>query len=174
MKRVFMVFVLLFCAVLTAAPKAKNAGGSIAVALDGEANSLIAIDDNSHRIIWQAARELQNYFRQLSGARIPIGNSVPSNAYCFILGTPDSQVVKPLLKGKAFALVKQIRDDGYAVIVRGQKVYIIGAVPRGVLNGVNRFIFNHTDFIWVRPHKELANFTFDPNLKLKVKDHLDL
>ena len=168
-----MVFVLLFCAVLTAAPKAKNAGGSIAVALDGEANSLIAIDDNSHRIIWQAARELQNYFRQLSGARIPIGNSVPSNAYCFILGTPDSQVVKPLLKGKALALIKQIRDDGYAVIVRGQKVYIIGAVPRGVLNGVNRFIFNHTDFIWVRPHKELANFTFDPNLKLKVKDHLD-
>lgn len=43
----------------------------------------------------------------------------------------------------------------------------------GVLNGVNRFIFNHTDFIWVRPCKELANFTFDPNLTLAVKSHVD-
>ena len=173
MKRLLTFVILSVAAVLMAAPSSKNEVCSIAVAVNGEANSFIAIDDNAHRVIWQAARELQNYFRKITSARIQIHNSVSADTPVFVLGTPESEVVKPVLKDKIPAMVKQIKDDGYAVIVRGQKVYIIGTVPRGVLNGVHRFILNHTDFIWVRPYKELANFTFDPNLKLTVKSHVD-
>ncbi|MBR7108027.1 MAG: DUF4838 domain-containing protein [Lentisphaeria bacterium] len=173
MKRFLTVVMLTTTVLLMAAPKTKSTVKTLQVAIAGEANSAIVVDDNASRVIWQAARELQNYFRLLTSARITIRNAAYSNAPVFILGTPESAVVKPVLKGTALKLVKKIKDDGYAVIVRGMKVYIIGATPRGVLNGVHRFIFNHTDFIWVRPHKELANFTFDPNLKLSVKDHVD-
>ena len=173
MKRFWTLVVLASAAVLTAAPNAKNELRRIAVAVNGEANALIAVDDNAHRVIWQAARELQNYFGKLTSARIQIHNSAPSDVPVFVLGTPEAEVVKPVLKGKALAMVKLIKDDGYAVIVSGSKIYIIGVVPRGVLNGVHRFILNHTDFIWVRPCKELANFNFDPNLTLSVKSHVD-
>ena len=172
MKKFLSMLLLLAAVVLSAAPKPGTAK-TLKVAVNGEASTAIVIDDKADRVVWQAARELQNYFRMISSARIPIRNLAYSNSSNIVLGTPESPALKPVLKGTALKLVKQIKDDGYAVFSRGYRLCIVGKTPRGVLNGVHRFILNHTDFIWVRPYKELANFTFDPNLKLSVKDHVD-
>ena len=64
--------------------------------------------------------------------------------------------------------------DGYAVKVTKRFICIIASRPRGLINGVHRLIFKHTDFIWVRPLKEMCVFTPDPNLTLDVKDYVDL
>ena len=147
---------------------------SFKVAEKGEAAGYITIEDNAHRVIWKAAHELQNYIQLLSGARPPIYNTYFKNSTSVIvLCTADSALLKPVFSGTAEKLVKSIKDDGYAAFVRNGRLYIVGKVPRGVLNGVNRFIMKHTDFVWVRPYREQACFTFDENLTLKIKDHVD-
>lgn len=146
---------------------------NLQIAVNGEAATVIVIEDNASRVIHHASRELQNYFRLMSSARVPIHNTAYNNSPVIVLCTVDSPMIQPVLKGTASKLVARIKYDGYAVFMRGNKMFITARTPRGVLNGVHRFFLNNTDFIWVRPHKELANFTFDPNLKLTVKDQVD-
>ena len=49
-------------------------GGKVKIAKDGEAVSRIVIDLDAPAPVQLAARELQNYFRQLSTARVSIMN----------------------------------------------------------------------------------------------------
>ena len=117
MKRFLSVVILITSIMLMAASGAGST--TLQVAIDGEANASIAVDDNASRVIWQAAREMQNCFRLLTSARLHIRNTAPSNSPVFVLGTPESAVIKPVRNDD---LVKKINDDGYAVIVRGMKV----------------------------------------------------
>ena len=150
-------------------------GGKVKIAKDGEAVSRIVIDLDAPAPVQLAARELQNYFRQLSTARVSIMNGPAGwKTASFFLGTVDSPLIRPAI-AKDPKLKKQLAgNDGYAVKVNGNKLYIMSSCPRGVLNGVHRFILRHTDFVWVRPRKELAVCTEDPNLTLDVKNYVDL
>lgn len=154
---------------------------SILIADRGEAGGTngghIAIDLDAPRTVQFAAKELQNYLRLITTARYPIQHNADPAIWkptIFVLGTKDSPIMKPYLeKGAAARDVKKLKDDGYAVFKRSNKILIVGNNPRGVLNGVHRFIYKHTDFIWVRPYKELAIYTESPTLKLEVKDYVD-
>ena len=150
-------------------------GANVKIAENGEAVSRIVVDLEAPAPVQFAARELQNYFRQITTARVSIMNGTGGwKTTAVILGTVDSPLVKPVMEKDA-RLKKQLEgNDGYAVKVNGNKLYIVSSCPRGVLNGVHRFILKHTDFIWVRPRKELAVFTQDPNLTLEVKNYVDL
>ena len=150
-------------------------GAKVKIAKDGEAVSRIVIDLDAPRTVEFAARELQNYFRLITTARLPIMNGPGGwQVTSIFLGTTDSPLIEPVIKNDP-KLRKQLEgNDGYAVKVNGNKMYIFSSCPRGVLNGVHRFILKHTDFIWVRPLKELAVFTPDPNLTLEVKKYVDL
>ena len=94
----------------------------------------------------------------------------------FIPGTPESSYVKKYMDKKIKAALKKIGDtDGYAVFIRDKnKILIVANQPRGVINGVHRLIHKYTDFIWFRPRSEAANFTFDPDLKLDIKEYIDI
>ncbi|MBQ9088276.1 MAG: DUF4838 domain-containing protein [Lentisphaeria bacterium] len=171
---------LLLTAVLLPAASAKT----FQISRESEGLAGIVVDLNAPRPIQHAARELQNYFKLLSNARISIYQSpvtLPKRITCkdmvyFIPGTPDSVYVKKYMDKKIKAALKKIGDtDGYAVFIRGgNKILIVANQPRGVINGVHRFIHKHTDFIWFRPRNEAANFTFDPDLKLDVKEYIDI
>ena len=168
----FLAVSALFAAVfsLDAAPKGKQ----FAIAAHGEALGHIAIDVDAARPIQHAARELQNCIKLISSALYPIQhNTNLQKPVTFVLGTRDSEVVKPLLNAPALKMLDKLQDDGFAVLVRGRKILLIGNNPRGVINAVNRFIYKHTDFIWVRPGKELAHYTFDPDLKISVSNCID-
>ena len=166
-KRFLAAAVLTAVLPLCAAPVKKT----FAIAAHGEALGHIAIDADADRPIQHAARELQNCIKLISSALYPIQhNTNLQKPVTFVLGTRDSEVVKPFLKGPALTAVNKLKDDGFAVLVRGRKILLIGNNPRGVINAVNRFIYKHTDFIWVRPGKELAHYTFDPDLKISISN----
>ena len=119
-----------FAFLLTAAAAPKAAGAKFPIAVKGEAAAVIVHDANSHRTIKLAAQELQNYFRKITTARLPIHNEISgANTPYIILGTPESTCIKPVIKGKAAALLKQLKDDGYAVILRGRRLYLVGNTP---------------------------------------------
>ncbi len=152
-------------------------GAVLPVAKQGEAVSAILIDIDAPRPVRHAAGELQNYYRLLTTARIPILQRCPdSKQVCFILGTIDSPLIKPVLSAPhAKEYVRRLTGtDGFAVDIRGRHVYIYAASGRGVINAVHRLIMRHTDFVWVRPAKELSICTVDPDLKLNIKNHVDI
>ena len=154
--------------------KVPRTSPAVPIAVKGEACGHIAIDLDAPRPVQLAARELQNYLRKITTARYAVQhNTTGKKTTIFILGCKDAPVIKPFLQGKLAQAVKKLKDDGYAVFRRGNRIIIVGNTPRGVLNGVHRFIFKHTDFIWVRPYKELAVYSVNPDLKLDVKDYID-
>ena len=144
---------------------------SVNVASKGKAVSVIVVDADAHRTVKFAAKELQNYFRLIAGAAPDVRNKLPDDGKTssIILGTADSPLVKKFI-GENSA---ELKYDGYAVAAKGNIVVIYADNPRGVLNGVHRFIMKHTDFIWVRPLKEQAIYTADPDLTLNVKSYID-
>ena len=149
-------------------------GAQIPIAEKGEAVSRIVIDANAPVAVHHAARELQNYFRLLTTARISIMNGMPGGwkTSAVVLALTDSPLVEKIVTDK---MKKQLADtDGYVVKASKRRLYIIASRPRGLINGVHRLIFKHTDFIWVRPLKEMSVCTVDPNLTLEVKDYVDL
>ena len=181
MKRFFLSMLLVSSFVVATAPcramgkaqpSAPTGGISVAVAAKGKAASVIVVDANAHRTVKFAAKELQNYFRLLTKARIPIRQSMPGGKISsFVLGTVDSPLVGKII-GKNRNSV-QFKYDGYAVFAQDNTVVICADTPRGVLNGVHRFIMKHTDFIWVRPLGQQAIYTLSPDLKLQVCSYSD-
>ncbi len=179
MKRFLSIVLLVSAFVLAAAPSraisktdksVKSRSVGVAIASKGKAVSAIVVDANANRTVKFAAKELQNYFHLLTNAQVPIRQSVPGGKISsFVLGTVDSPLVKKFV-GKDAAKFKY---DGYAVAVKGNTVVIYAATPRGVLNGVHRFIMKHTDFIWVRPLGQQAIYSVNPDLKLNVKSYCD-
>ena len=125
---------------------------SVKIASKGKAVSVIVVDADAHRTVKFAAKELQNYFHLIAGAAPDVRNKLPDDGKTssIILGTADSPLVKKFI-GENSA---ELKYDGYAVAAKGNIVVIYADNPRGVLNGVHRFIMKHTDFIWVRPLKE--------------------
>lgn len=148
---------------------------SVRISEKGKAAAAIVIDSNAHRTVKFAAKELQNYFRQITTADIPVRNTMPDapKSSAIILGTVDSPAVKTVLAKAGVNNAGKLKYDGYAVYADGNKIIIYANNPRGVLNGVHRFIFKHTDFIWVRPLKELAIYTISPDLTLNVENYID-
>ena len=89
---------LLAVAALTAVASAKT----FQITRESEALANIVVDLNAPRPLQHAARELQNYFKRLTDARVSIHQiptSLDKRITCkdmvyFILGTPDSVYVK--------------------------------------------------------------------------------
>ena len=148
----------------------------VRIADKGKAASRIVIDADSPIPVQFAARELQNYFRLISSARISIMNGLPkeTETASIVLALTGS----PLAEGAVTDEIrKQLADnDGYAVRVDKKKnvCTVLASCPRGLINGVHRLIYKHTDFVWVRPLKEMSVFTPDPDLTLDVEDYIDV
>ena len=162
----------LLCAVMFGCALVLSAA-SVKVADGGKAVSAIVIGENAHRTVKHAAKELQNYFRLITTGQVPIVELMPAGGKTasFVLGTVDSPLVKKII-GKDKNAAK-INYDGYAVFAKGNTVVIYAKTPRGVLNGVHRFMMKHTDFIWVRPMGEQSIYSGNKDLALQVKSYLD-
>lgn len=120
-----------------------------------------------------AALELQKYLKMITGIHVPIHNCAsPWGWKCrILLCLPDSPHSKGLFS-KDFATLKG--TDGYAVRRRGNMIYLIADCPKGLLNGVYRFLMKNTDIIWPRPAKGLTIFTPQETLTFHETDYLDL
>ncbi len=161
----------LLCAVMFGCALVLSAA-SVKVANGGKAVSAIVIGKDANRTVKYAAGELQNYFRLITTCKVPIVELMPGGKNTtFVLGTVDSPLVEKFI-GKDKNAAK-LKFDGYAVFAKGNTVVIYSKTPRGVLNGVHRFMMKHTDFIWVRPLGGQAIYSENKNLALQVSSYLD-
>ena len=127
----------------------------------------IVIERNSHPAVQYAAEELQRWVREISGAELPIVNAPGGAATEIMLCVNPKEFPDDLAKLQG--------NDGYAVRRQGNTIYLFGSQPKGVLNGVYKWLYKNTDIIWARPNTEFGTiFTKNPDLEFKHNDYIDV
>ncbi|MFC5404381.1 DUF4838 domain-containing protein [Cohnella soli] len=83
-----------------------------------------------------------------------------------ILGTPDSNPKLSSLFGDDVAYLHN--SDGFAVRKAGNRIYIIGTEPKGVLNGVYDFLEKNAGVLWTRSSTTDKGTLYDPLATIKA------
>lgn len=119
-----------------------------------------------------AGQELQLWVEKISGAKLPIVSAPDKSRTQIILGTPDtSKAIKAIEKKYSDDLARMKGNDGFAIRTEENTVYIFARIPKGVLNGVFRFLELNSDIIFVRPRnaENGSGTIFGNNPHLSVK-----
>ena len=118
-----------------------TAAADFPVAKQGTALCSIETGKNPDMIILLAAKELQHWVREITGAALEIREEARKPK--IVLAVNDTV---PELRG----------NDGYAVRGGNGELRIIGSCPKGVLNGVFRILYRDGGLIWARPEPEIG------------------
>ena len=144
--------------------------GAFTVTEAGKPAAEIVIKADAAEPIATAAKELRHWIKEISGAELPVAKAPSENIKRHIRLTCDSDVLASFPDVAA----KLAGNDGYAFKQRGDELFVLGSVPKGVLNGVYQLLFKNTDIIWARPNDEFGTlFTPNPNLVFNVTDFID-
>ena len=145
------------------------------LAKDGKATASVDTNKSGDKTIAYAAQELTNWVFKISGAALPVDGAAEGTK--IVLGTPEtSSAAKAFAAKHAEDFKKLDGNDGFIIAEEGgflgfggKTVFIVGSIPRGVRNGVYRFLERNSDIIWVRELQSEDGFgtvySKDANLK---------
>ena len=111
--------------------------GAFTVTEAGKPASEIVIETDVAEPIVKAAEELQYWVKEISGAELPIVQAPSEGVKSHIRLACASNV----LAGFPDVAEKLAGNDGYAFKQRGDDLFVLGSVPKGVLNGVYQLLF---------------------------------
>ncbi len=101
--------------------------------------------DAIHPAVAWAHEEFTNYTTKIFGVAPPVRFQLPSE------------------KGQFVDDWKRLEGtDGYAVRWKEGMLNIVAANPKGIVNGVHKWLERHTDIIWPRPGGDLCFYTKRP------------
>ena len=141
--------------------------GALPLARNGKPAAQIVLPSGSDETLGLAAEELQTWIFKISGAKLPVVNSVSATQAQIILDPASTQFPDDAAQFNG--------NDGYSVRQKGNKVYINAGKSKGVLNGVYRMLFKNSDIIWARPNPEFGTvYSTDANFTLKNTDYIDI
>ncbi len=140
----------------------------LSLTIGGKANAEIVCNNDESDIVMTAAKELQHWLKKISGAELPIVDAPGEMPVKIFLNPADGKkrfkkdlkYLKP--DGKDFK-----GDDGFYVRTKGSNIYIGGLTPKGVQNGVFRFLENNTDIIWMDYNPNYGT-VYSPNPDVKI------
>ena len=158
MKKYFVLLCCLLACVLC--------GADFIAAKAGKAAAEIVTGKNPDVTTAFAAEELALWIKEISGAVLPVRAERSGKVPAIIL---DDKAAAFPADGK-----KLQGNDGYSVRMKNGDLYISGSKPKGVLNGVFRFLYNNTDIIWACPQEYGTIFSKNPDLKFSKTDYLDI
>jgi hypothetical protein len=146
----------------------------------GKALAEIVVDgDKTPPQITFAAEELQNWIGKISGAKMEILKAPGAAKIKIYLGTPEfSPAIRAFTDKRKDDIDKMNGNDGFAIRTSGNNIYIYAVAPKGVLNGVYRFLEKNSDIIFVRAMEAENGFgtiyTQTPDFNAKFTDTLDI
>ncbi len=98
---------------------------SLTLAKDGKSDYVIVLSANPLPANQRAAKELQTYFKQMTGAELPIvDDAKPLPAKAIVIGA-----------NKFVEADKKLGNDGFAIATAGGQLRIVGPGPRGSMYG---------------------------------------
>lgn len=141
MKYKILPALLLFCTLFSLAARE--------ITRNGAPCARIAVAKDAPYVEQFAAKDLQHWIREISGAELPIVNEAGKEG-----GTT-------IFIGKTFAerlWQKEIAElngsDGFAVRSVGSRIYLFGSVPRASAYAAAALLERNTDIIWARPDEK--------------------
>ena len=169
MKKLLTLFLLAVAATLFSAPMVMQECGKGIANVEIVAN-FPAADTTSN----YAAAELQTFLQKLTKLKVKLDKVPGGSKNKIFLCLPDSKCFAPVKKQFDSDLQALKKTDGYAVRQLENNLYIIADCPKGLLNGVYRFLMKNSDIIWPRPAKGVTIFTPVKKLTFSQVNYLDL
>lgn len=118
---------------------------SIVIVKDHQPKASIVLPDSASVQIRNAAKILQDYIKQSTGALLPVTKNVQSNNISIHIGLTD------FVKKKRINL-KNIDEDGFILQqVDGQNFIIVGGSDWGTEFGIYSFLERYVGVVWLMP-----------------------
>ena len=112
---------------------------------DGKSEYVIVVDKQASASERNAAKELQKYVLQMSGATLPIVNNLNTQGKAIFIGY-NSSVAR--LTGKTQPASS---DEGFTYLTAGDNLLIFGGCDRGTMYGVFAFLEQQLGVRWYAP-----------------------
>lgn len=112
---------------------------------DGKSEYVIVVDKQASASERNAAKELQKFVLQMSGATLPIVNNLNTQGKAIFIGY-NSSVAR--LTGK---LQPASSDEGFTYMTAGDNLLIFGGSDRGTMYGVFAFLEQQLGVRWYTP-----------------------
>jgi len=132
-----------------------TSGSDLKLVQNGKSRYQIVVASDAIPSERYAAEELQRYVEKITGARIPIVADAAKASKTEILLGANARTRK-LGLGKDMA---DLGEDGYLFRTIGDCVVILGARPRGTLNGVYSLLEEEFGVRWFTPELEVVPHT---------------
>lgn len=161
-------------------PEGNRLDRPFAVVADGKPAARIVLDGSSRedRVLRQAADELQEHVKLLTGVELPIeyaltyGRKMPTglNNICLgkrlLPGVRAPWFIDGVWRDRLAATDGDCGRDGFAIRLDPENptcLHVFGSTSKGTMNGVFRLLENNTDLIWARPNLQFGTvFTPTP------------
>lgn len=147
-----------FAALLLVGCVSHAPGGSVSLAIQGDARTRVVIADDATETERYAAEELQRFLGQMIGAEIPVVTAGRNTQYGDI-------VIGRAARGID---TRELGDEGYRIETRRGRVYIAGGEPRGTLYGVYALLEDYLGCRWYTP--EVSRIPRSPSVILPAID----
>lgn len=146
-------------------PETGRISEGLPLTINGKPNAEIILRDDPDHVVKTAAEELQRWFREISGAELPVLTEPGQMPVKIYLNSAEGE--KKFAKDMKFLKAESRTDarDGFFVRTEGKNIYIGGPIPKSTLNGAYRFIENNTDLIWAKLNPDFGTvYTENPNI----------
>ena len=157
-----------------------------ALVAGGQPRAQVVTECATNAQIRYAAQELTNWVAKISGAALPVDDAAADLPTTILLGTPETSAkVAAFAAGRKDDFARIGDSDGFVISegggffgFGGQRITIAAADPKGVLNGVYRFLERNSDIIWARPQHGDDGFGtiygYHPDLENGIADLVDV
>ena len=132
-----MIILLGACSILYPAGAVEaDSGGPLVLAENGQTRYAIVIGAEADYGEDMAARELALFLHQITGAEFPIRHDdAPASDFEIVLGRTRRKSMS-----RVPAHLRNDNWEGFAIVREGDRLYIMGNIPRGTLYGVYDFL----------------------------------
>ncbi len=147
---------------------------------NGVAKAHIVLAEGASSTEKFAAEELVYHIKKISGADVTVTNTVEEGSLPIIIATPDTMPELETLFPEDIAWLTTLEeedgrrwgDDGFAIRLYDNKIYIFGTVAKGALNGTYDFIEDNMGVLWARSNEEIGLiYTEQPTITVTKTDY---
>ena len=138
----------------------------ITLVKNGTSTAQIVISANASSTEEYAASELQRAIQKISGAELPVTNTISKSTFNIVIGTPQSV---PEIKAANLLNTKNLEE--ICIVTRGKVLFLAGPTPGAALFAVYTYLQEELDCRWYWPGE---SGEYLPSLKTIFVKDLDI
>ena len=163
MRKVLLLFTFALSLCALSSCQSQSRAQQIELVQNGVASAQIVIGTNASSTEKYVADDLQRVIQKISGAELPIKNTIDKSTFNVVIGTPQS-----IPEIKSANLLKTDNPETVRIASQGKVLFMAGNKPASALRAVYTFLQERLDCRWYWPGK---SGEYLPSLKtISIKD----